>query len=534
MLNEEILKKKLDREKEARLLLEGEIEKTTRELFQSNEFLENIIDSLQNGILILNSNRELVKANKTFYQMMNIEYGDDLPPVESFIWEDCESKPEHELENGVDYELYLKNIDGQFIPVYLSQSTITNNKNENYILSFKDLSEIKKIENDFASFARFNPAPILRLNHQGKIIQMNPSAEKKLSESHPEKSFLDLFKKTDSQEILNLSKNGGSLSETILLGNEYYVMSFKGIPELNYIHVYGFNITQRIKSETEKQELQDELVKQAYSQGVAENAIQVLHNIGNVLTSIMGKITTKNESEILNRNTQLLSQMASKLESPEFRQEMDENKLKQLGALMKELSSYFQSHQSIFFEANNYIAKECKHIGDIITTQQQYANLKTQIKSKFSLEGIIQDCVVMHEHRIQKRNINLIFDINDAEVFVEKIGLSQTISNAIVNAVEAMDEDYALFQKDYYYIVIYTKRNEDSVELFIEDNGIGIEEEVLNNLFKYGYSTKERGSGFGLHNCANYMKNNGGKIEILSGGRGQGAITKLTLPMAKE
>ena len=54
--------------------------------------------------------------------------------------------------------------------------------------------------------------------------------------------------------------------------------------------------------------------------------------------------------------------------------------------------------------------------------------------------------------------------------------------------------------------------------MYVEDNGQGAEPESLKRAFEFGYSTKKRGSGFGLHDCANFIRFHKGVVELTSEG----------------
>ena len=71
---------------------------------------------------------------------------------------------------------------------------------------------------------------------------------------------------------------------------------------------------------------------------------------------------------------------------------------------------------------------------------------------------------------------------------------------------------------------------DEFIEVVVEDNGIGIEEENLKSIFSYGFSTKPDGHGFGLHNSALSAKELGGRLEVQSKGVGEGAVFTLSLP----
>jgi signal transduction histidine kinase len=71
---------------------------------------------------------------------------------------------------------------------------------------------------------------------------------------------------------------------------------------------------------------------------------------------------------------------------------------------------------------------------------------------------------------------------------------------------------------------------ENRMRLSIEDNGAGIAPEQRADLFRFGYSTKARGSGFGLHSTALFVQEMGGSIALNSDGPNLGACLVLELP----
>jgi signal transduction histidine kinase len=65
----------------------------------------------------------------------------------------------------------------------------------------------------------------------------------------------------------------------------------------------------------------------------------------------------------------------------------------------------------------------------------------------------------------------------------------------------------------------------------VKDNGCGFTKEEKKEFFQFGYSTKARGSGFGLHSCANYLIANNGSIDAVSAGLGMGSEFIIRLPI---
>ena len=62
------------------------------------------------------------------------------------------------------------------------------------------------------------------------------------------------------------------------------------------------------------------------------------------------------------------------------------------------------------------------------------------------------------------------------------------------------------------------KRNieEDKTVIFVSDNGSGIDENILNQIFIPFYTTKKKGSGIGLSLSKNIMKKHGGNLLVNS------------------
>ncbi|HEX2548806.1 MAG TPA: ATP-binding protein, partial [Gammaproteobacteria bacterium] len=65
----------------------------------------------------------------------------------------------------------------------------------------------------------------------------------------------------------------------------------------------------------------------------------------------------------------------------------------------------------------------------------------------------------------------------------------------------------------------------------IEDNGTGIAFENLTKIFSFGFTTKQKGHGFGLHSSALLAKELGGSLHAESDGLGLGARFILALPL---
>lgn len=79
-------------------------------------------------------------------------------------------------------------------------------------------------------------------------------------------------------------------------------------------------------------------------------------------------------------------------------------------------------------------------------------------------------------------------------------------------------------------ISIRTSGDELGVSVAIKDSGVGIPPENLSGI-NHGFTTRENGHGFGLHNCALAAPQLGGTLRGESDEVGCGAIFILELPV---
>ena len=88
--------------------------------------------------------------------------------------------------------------------------------------------------------------------------------------------------------------------------------------------------------------------------------------------------------------------------------------------------------------------------------------------------------------------------------------MEQVLINLITNSM------YALEGQNQTFIKILAFDNRSRVILHVEDNGKGIEEDILQKIFIPFYSTREEGSGIGLSFSKFIILQHGGRIKVES------------------
>lgn len=181
----------------------------------------------------------------------------------------------------------------------------------------------------------------------------------------------------------------------------------------------------------------------------------------------------------------------------------------------------------------NTIKQNCyrfiKLINNIVDLSKAEAGY---LKLNLSNENIVQiteDIVQSVSEYVNRKGLNIIFDTNVEEKIIacdpEKI--ERIILNLISNAVKFIDIDGKIF------VNMFDKN--DTIEITVQDTGIGIAEKHLNNIFERfqqvdkSLSRNAEGSGIGLSLVKSIIEMHGGKISVKST-VGKGSTFKIELP----
>jgi signal transduction histidine kinase len=124
----------------------------------------------------------------------------------------------------------------------------------------------------------------------------------------------------------------------------------------------------------------------------------------------------------------------------------------------------------------------------------------------------------------QKIKIHLECDSNLPASFVDPIALGQVFINIIMNSLEAMTSDQELIIKT------ALNRNMDTIQIIIQDSGIGIPDNIKENIFTPFFTTKDHGVGLGLPIAFEIIKAHNGSIKFTQP-KTQGTVCTITIPI---
>ncbi|MHA1892639.1 MAG: ATP-binding protein, partial [Promethearchaeota archaeon] len=133
-------------------------------------------------------------------------------------------------------------------------------------------------------------------------------------------------------------------------------------------------------------------------------------------------------------------------------------------------------------------------------------------------------------HRLISEDVEFILDLEDGEclVLADSASIEQMLINLVINARDAVGPHDR--------IQIRTRKHEgNKVKIYIEDNGIGMDKDIISHLFEPFFTTKEvgKGTGLGLSTVYGIVKQLKGTINVESE-KGKGSTFIITLPLVSE
>lgn len=163
---------------------------------------------------------------------------------------------------------------------------------------------------------------------------------------------------------------------------------------------------------------------------------------------------------------------------------------------------------------------------------QRVANRFSDIGSQPKLERrnltpIVNQTVDYLRRRIPQRSqqISLTVDVPDRmEAPVNEELFAWVLENLLKNALDAIDEEEGT-------ITITGGCEDEHVYLEVTDTGCGIERREWGNVFRPGYSTKQRGWGLGLSLARRVIESyHGGDLELVASTVGEGSTFRMEIP----
>ena len=189
-----------------------------------------------------------------------------------------------------------------------------------------------------------------------------------------------------------------------------------------------------------------------------------------------------------------------------------------------------RSQDRLVQEYITLISEEIDRLNRFVSEFLNFAKEKQLHIVRTDVNRLIRNVQHLHSKKAQDHNIRF---ANHLDPFLPHVPLDsdqmeQVLVNCLLNAIEAMPEGGEI-----HFTTIVERDGSlispTTIKIIIEDTGIGITSEHLQNIFDPFFSTKETGTGLGMPLSLGIVESHGGSLKVTSV-EGQGTRVVIELP----
>lgn len=482
-----------------------ELARLEEKLDRERNFLQLLVDSIPELIVVLDKDKKVMRVNKSFSDYIGIKPGEALGKTcnELFKGTDFEEHCEREIEmlddtlrTGESFSSIWMIPPPNEVHWEVTRTPLISRRGRprGILATWHRITdqvmlrrEIETAEERFRSFIDSAHDWISMKDLKGRYIIVNPvTAEafghkpedfigRRADEILPER-LAKLIQKHD-QEVIECNCHRSYEEVIPIEGRDHYFQTVR-FPLQDYKgSVLG--VCTIMRDVTSEKELRDQLVQSSKLVAIGQLAAGVAHEINNPLTGIL--------------------------------------------AYAEDIADDLDSHDE-HFEDVEVIIRETKRCRDIVRNLLDFARQEAPKLEKTSPNQIIIHALSLVEKLPQFRNIEIKQDIarNIPPIQCDQRQIQQVVLNLMLNAADAMNSKGLIR-----LITKYDKRHDKCI-ISVEDNGPGIPENLIDKIFEPFFSTKGT-NGLGLAVSWGIVERHRGTIEVDMADEG-GAIFNIVLP----
>ena len=175
------------------------------------------------------------------------------------------------------------------------------------------------------------------------------------------------------------------------------------------------------------------------------------------------------------------------------------------------------------------VGRETQRAADIIKRIRDFVRKRPLVYETLQLNQLVVEALKLTEHDALERQIQvrLRLDPNLPDCRGDSVQLEQVIVNLVRNAFDALDATPPSARQ----LTITSDRNDDMIELAIQDSGPGFPHGGQDRVFDAFYTTKSQGLGLGLPIARTIVEAHGGRLWLESPDDAPGAVFRFSLPI---
>lgn len=167
----------------------------------------------------------------------------------------------------------------------------------------------------------------------------------------------------------------------------------------------------------------------------------------------------------------------------------------------------------------------------------QSAPVSRSRRREFDLVEMVEEMVLFVEPQANKQKTHLKVKVPSEPVKISgsQDQIRQTLLSLMVNALEAVGDRMGSDEPGEVEVGVHQVGEE--VALWVADNGSGVDPRVAEDIFDLHFTTKEAGSGIGLHVARQVIEDHGGELTLAApdaaraGSSDTGSLFKIRLPI---
>jgi len=439
-----------------------------QELTISEDKYRGLFENANDGIILLRNpelriadvNREVENAMQyTKAELLQKDVFDLFAPEEVEKARDY-FKEVAEKEGGRTDHLSLMKKDGASLEVDFSIKRIDLGDESFYQIIFRDLTEQRKLEKKIRESKRNLEAIFDGIRDQVsiqapdyRILRVNRAVVENYQITFEKlinrKCYEAYFRRSEPCERCPVSvciETKQPASSMMKLSGDHTTLQIFSYPIVDEKGKL-LSVIEYVKDVTQEQRLQEQLIQSEKLAGIGVLASGVAHEINNPLSGIIG-----------------MAEIALEEEDP----------------------SKKESYLTDILECG-------QRINEIVKGLRSYSRAaKKEEFGPVDLNGVLEESLKMVQLAIKANSVEVIKEFQASEKIQANLGeVQQVFTNLITNAFQAMDGKGGK-------LILSTRALEDFIEVKVSDNGTGIPQKYLNQIFDAFFTTKNPGEGTGL------------------------------------
>ena len=351
----------------------------------------------------------------------------------------------------------------------------------------------------------------------------------------------DLVLTVTASPIDSIDELGPAVVVTFRNGTAEHRVQVKYQRLLTLKRKHAEELESRVRQRTrELAQTQDELLQATRLAAVGEVAGAAAHEVFNPLTAVTGNLETLrnamgDESETIADLTALAADwsrayarggrdtLAERLTSADSRAPP----LAALSEICAELEDDLARRRRIL----DMVCRAGRRIERIIHGMLGMARAEAE-PEVLNLHQVFREVRDLMAYSFDRAGVRLDVSLRQPiKVYVDRGELLQVLTNLIRNACQAATAAHGATGGQ---VSVIAEVAAHDVSIKVEDNGVGVPEDMRARIFDAGFTTKPKGegSGLGLPISRRLIRRNGGELELYASRPGSGTTMRIRLPLA--